>query len=464
LLLWVLLAKVALLLLDPNLRLFMGDSASYLHAALTDWDPPDRSVVYPELVAWSAVNAHSAHALVLLQSLMGAACCLLAFWMLRRAAGLPAWLAAAVAMLIAVEPTQLFYERMLMAESAGLLALMSTVATTLAYVQSGHRRWIPLIALFGILTVSFRMSLLPVIFGLATIVPLLRAWHVLADGKPEQRRQRTILRSALDGLLIAVAVVGMHQVYQAAYGERMDAAPGYMVAEGRMRLGLLAPLIRPEHFEAVGLPQDFAAGLGLELGDHRNREGQIWAPNGLWMRLETALGEPRAYEVAGELASLALRSDPLGLPRMSLLTLRDYFNDEVAIWRLHDDFGTRQPDAGTLDSMADALRYDADEFTANPGLIGRAFLSSRWWLTAWLFGLAPLALVCLLLNLRDPRRRAAALTLGFTALGLVASHMLFSHIVSFRYLHPLPVFGFMTAALVFEPKLRWQVRRTLQTA
>lgn len=447
----VLAVKSLFLLLDPNLRLFMGDSASYLYAALSDWSPPDRSVSYPVLVTWSAVRAQSAFALVMLQTLMGVVACVLVYWMLRRAGGVSALLATLAALLVAIEPTQLFFERMLMAESAGLLALLVLVAATIAYVQTGHLRWIPLVAVAGVLAVSFRMSLLPVVFGLSGLAPLLRLIHTGLELPPEKRRS-ALLPTGLAALILGLMVFGTHTLYQHLYGAHMNSAPGYMVVEGKMRMGLVAPLIRPRHFARVGLPYDFAADLGLPLHDHRNREGQMWSPEGLWNRLEGELGRERAETVAKELASQALRTNPFGLASMGVVTLGDYFNSDIALWRLADDFGQRPPDQGTLDLLAEHLRFDGRDLAKSPGLVGRAFLSSRWWLTAVLFLLAPLAVICLLRNFRDQRRRAAALTVGFAALGLVSSHFLFSHIVSFRYLHPMPVFLFMTVALCLGPR------------
>jgi hypothetical protein len=43
--------KAAAILLDPQIRLFLGDSASYLFAARSDeWLPGDRSFTYPLLL------------------------------------------------------------------------------------------------------------------------------------------------------------------------------------------------------------------------------------------------------------------------------------------------------------------------------------------------------------------------------------------------------------------------------
>jgi hypothetical protein len=47
--------KLAWIALDPTLRVFLGDSASYLYSALIDAPPPDRSFVYPLLLRWGAL-------------------------------------------------------------------------------------------------------------------------------------------------------------------------------------------------------------------------------------------------------------------------------------------------------------------------------------------------------------------------------------------------------------------------
>ena len=46
------------------------------------------------------------------------------------------------------------------------------------------------------------------------------------------------------------------------------------------------------------------------------------------------------------------------------------------------------------------------------------------------------------------------LLLGLVSVGLVASHLLFAHIVSFRYLHPLPFFVLANLAVLAEAARR----------
>lgn len=447
----LLLLKAAFLLVDPNLRLFMGDSASYLHAAISDWDPPDRSFVYPMLVEWSAVATQSAVSLVLLQTLFGVVGGLLVYWMLRRAAGVDARIALFALAVVAVEPAQLFYERMLMAEAAGLLSLLTLVASAIAYVQRGRLRWAAVMAVSGVLAVAFRMSLLPVVLGLALLVPMLRSWHAAGE-QDRGRRILAALRAGAHAVVILVCVLGAQRLYQGLYGLRFETEPTYLLASGQMRLGLVAPLVQPEHLQRVGLPAELLQTVGPTLQDHRMREAQIWQPDGLWKRIEAELDYRDAQQAARKIAVRALQAEPQALLRMGLATLMDYFDDGLAMARLRDDYGATPPDPGTVEALARHLRYDARDLAENPGLVGQMFLGSRWWLTLVLFALAPAAVTSLWLTRKDPRRRAAACVIGFTALGLVASQLLFSHIVSFRYLHPMPVVLVLCAALCLPRK------------
>ena len=72
-------------------------------------------------------------------------------------------LAAALACLLALDPAQLFYERMVMAESLGTLNLIAMIACGFAYLRRQWWPWLLGVALFGIATVALRMSLLPVV-------------------------------------------------------------------------------------------------------------------------------------------------------------------------------------------------------------------------------------------------------------------------------------------------------------
>jgi hypothetical protein len=446
----LLLLKCVLLIVDPHLRIFLGDSASYLHAAVTDWVPPDRSFTYPWLVQATAVATRSAFSLILLQTLFGVASCLIVFWMLRRVAGLDRWVAAVPALLLALEPGQLFYERMLMAEAAGGLALLGLIAAVVAYVHRGRWRWVPVIAVAGIIVVSLRMSLLPVVLGITALAPVLRA---LVGARSEDRGRPLVagLRFAahLGAVLLAVMVV--HAEYRQLHARITQGPADYMRAQGQMRLGLIAPLVQPEHLARVGLPASVLDELKIPLRDPRMREAHIWSEGGLWQVLRAHAGsEEEAQTMARKVSARALQSDPLALLRLGFGNFRDYFDPEVTQHRMNDDLGVRPLDEGVIEGLARWLAHDVAAVQESRSLVFVAFESSRVWLTAVLFLLAPLALCLVLLRWRDPHpgMAATALVLGFVGLGLVASQLLFSHIVSFRYLHPMPPILLAVVALL----------------
>src|SRR5690606_159448 len=122
--------KVLGILVDPQVRLFLGDSSSYLYAArVDDWLPADRSFTYPMLLEWLVRPTGSLHALLYWQSAVGIGTALLLAWVLRMRCELPAMFVFAATCAFALEPAQLFYERMVLAEAFGLLAFAGFFAT-----------------------------------------------------------------------------------------------------------------------------------------------------------------------------------------------------------------------------------------------------------------------------------------------------------------------------------------------
>src|SRR6185312_8413162 len=104
--------KLLLLLLDPNPRFFLWDSVTYLQGALGGALPRDRSFLYSFLIHAFAVPTHSLHALVIAQTIAGATTALLVYAILRNCLDRPHRIALLGALLIAVAPSQLFYEHM----------------------------------------------------------------------------------------------------------------------------------------------------------------------------------------------------------------------------------------------------------------------------------------------------------------------------------------------------------------
>lgn len=432
--------KLALIVADPTQRFFLGDSESYLHSALTGWIPGDRSFLYGLFIRATAVWPGTLSGLLLAQSLCGVLTALLCAQIVVNDLGVDRRAAALVALLVAIEPAQLFYERMLMAESLGTLSLVTMIACGFAFVRRSAWPWLLAMALAGIVTVALRMSLLPVVLGFCLLPPL------VAEPAPGTRRS---WRQIGPPLLIALGATAIaHTAYQRFYAELSNGPMAYLQSSGTFRLGLVAPLVKPEHLVEAGLPSDLLKQVGPPLPDLRAREAQLWLEDGLIAVLRRTAG-PDTEAAARRIASSALRDDPLGLVRLSIATTVDYFNPRETAARLEDDLGVRPLGTTAMASVRDQLNYDAATVHERRNPVARYFLFASNWLIVCLFGLAPLAVIAAFRI--APRRGGAALLLALTALGLVAGQLLFSHIISFRYLHPFAPIVLICAAAALAP-------------
>lgn len=446
--------KVAWLLLDPTVRLFLGDSGSYLHTALSGWIPPDRSFLYGWLIEATAVRFHSAYALLLTQSLFGiVGGMLLYLWLVAglKLSRVPALLAAA---LFASDPAQLFYERMMMAEAVGLLAFLLFFVALSGYVATRRALLIPVYAVLGVTAVAFRINLLAVVLTLSVLAPLITAFGKWRDGASRVRA----IGIGFAHLVLSLACTSYaHGYYKQWYaeltatdpGDLYTDHPGYTAQSGVFRLALVAPLIEPAHFRNTGVSPDVLREVTLDYRDPRLREAQIWTEGGLYDVLQRHSDDPD--RVARKISIRAAREHPIGLLQLGLLTVLDYFDPAVAAPRLQDDLGRRAPSAELVADLREHLRYDV------AGVHTRDTPALRWfewgskWLVACLFGLAPLALLVFWRGRHAPRFELRLL-LALTSLGLVAGHVLFSHIVSFRYLHPLPWFVLANLAVLLQDR------------
>ena len=423
------LLKLGLLAGDPTIRLYLGDSASYLHSAMTGWVPGDRSFVYGWLLGWLVVPTGTLLSVGLLQSLLGILTAWLVYKLARCSFGLDYRPASILAVVYALLPSELFFERMVMAEAFGTASLALMFAAGFRYVDRRDWRWLPAIALAGMTAVSFRMSLLPVVLGFS-VLPVLVAWTTPEPAAP-RRWPKYLLH-----LSIALAATGAaHLGYQHLYGAVAETEPDYIADNGYFRLGLVAPLVKREQIVRVGLPADLLDRVGPKLSDPRTREAQIWLPDGLIALVRANAGD-QGNRVARKLATRALHEDPIGFLRLAGNNLLDYFEPSIRQSRLLDEIGTRVPEDEFAARLQERFDYDAKAVAGRMNPMARYFHAMAPWMLFCLFGTPIVALIALYRNWRE--RRAAALLLALTALGLFLSHALFAHIPSFRYLHPQP--------------------------
>jgi hypothetical protein len=437
LLLAVAVLKAAAILLDPQIRLFLGDSASYLFAARSDeWLPGDRSFTYPLLLESLVRPTGSLQALLYWQALAGIGIALLLARVLRVHFRLPALPVLLATCAFALEPAQLFYERMVLAETFGLLAFVAFYAAACAYLVHARVAWLAVVAVLGIGAVSLRMNYLPVVTVITLALPLV----MLLDPARRPRAWRLLAHC----MVAALCFWGTHGQYKQYVGELFDTKPAYIARAGFMRMGLVAPLIKPEHFLRVGLPADFADRLAYDLADPHTRPSQLWNHGGLADAIaEAGLDVNRTCR---KLSIYALRDDPFGVVRLALVTLAGYFNPDSSARRLAKDLG-RDPlpyPARVVSSVKNYWHYDMSGVAERWTPVSRAFAAASSWLVACLFLLLPLSLANVLVHWRDPRRLQAVLAALF-GIGLVSSEVLFSNIASYRYLHAFPFFVLVNA-------------------
>lgn len=443
-LLLLLAIKALWLWADAMPRLFMGDSTSYLLAAASHWMPPDRSFTYPFFLRYAVMPWQSPYALIVAQSLLGAVSAWLVWLLLRRRLGVPEWLALAAAALFACDPAQVFYERMVMAEACGGLALIAMFYATVEYAVSGRVRWLVAMQCLGLLSVSLRLNLLPVVLTMGVIAPLL-SWTRPSTSAHAGRR------IALHLLLAIGLLAGLHGGYRQFVAREFDTAPAWLARSGLMKFGLVAPLVKPQQLWAEGISPNVLSLLHYELADPDLRNAQMWAPYGLGDVLGFSL-DSEGDALAGRIAQRALREDPMGLLRLDFHNAMNYFDPPEYRLRLRLDEAWDHPYPPHTQVLAkQVLRASIAGSERIDSPARRWFgLGSFWLVLSWL-ALAPLGFLAWQSLRRDGRIRAGNVLLLY-ALGLPASHLLFSAINSFRYLHPMPAFALIALAVLAAPR------------
>jgi len=427
-LLAILAVKLAVLGMDHLPRVFLGDSVTYLHGALDGVIPRDRSFVYGILIALTAVPAHSLLALVLAQTAAGALAAIIVYAIARGGLGLaPLW-SGGLAVLTALEPAQLFYERMVMAEAFGGLAWFGFIGCTVAYFRGGDWRWLPAAALCGLAAASLRMNGLAVLLIVGGLLPAWR-WLLCAPARRDGRWRR------LGGhLLLALACTSaLHVGYRHLVGRLTNAPPGYIGLAGVFELGLVAPLVQPSDFQGTGCPPDILRRIGVPLADATMRESQIWRDDGLWPVMRRSCRN--AEQAATIVAKRALSERPWGLLPMAVAIIRQYFDPVAERWRMDSDLGRLDLGADFAALLKRDFNLDARGIPHQVTLASAWFEMARWWFTLTFLAL-PFVAAAVLYRARDVAPAAAALAL--VALVLSVSALLFQHIISYRYLHPYP--------------------------
>jgi len=442
----VLVIKLIILSFDPHVRLFMGDSATYLSSSVDHWTPPDRSFVYPMIIDLTAGSSHSIITLLAIQTLIGVATTLLAGWILLGFFGVKRGIVATVVLALVIDPSQLFYERMVMTESISTFALIAMLATALAYLRKGNLAWLLVCAGLGVFLTSLRAAMAP----LALLLPMT---SVMLSIPPRSGAWR---RWGIHLLIALAATWAGHTAYKHWYAARAGGEPAYIRDAGMFRLGLVAPLVKPAHFAGTGIDPAMLDEVRIPLAQPHKREEQIWLPGGLIDVLNQHAGV-RARSIADTIANRAIVDDPIGVLRLGLLTESEYFDSAKRRERLWSDLGSGQlPNKRTIELLHDRFHYDASTIARTPTIVWSYFSLTAMWPVGCHFALPPLAILLLVFCPR--RQRRFAVLLALVCIGLSIGHMLGAHIISFRYLHPFSVLAVVCAGILANALLPWWTR------
>jgi hypothetical protein len=430
--------KALLFAIDDTVRIYLGDSAAYLYGALDDGRlPDDRSFTYSFVIRALAHPYESVRLLAQWQTAGGVVVALLLYFLLARRFRVPHRVAFAAALLLALEPAQLYYERMVLAEAVGMLAFASFFTGSSSYLVSARWWWLPIATFSGLAAVSFRLNYLPVVLVVSLLLPLLRL--VGRPGDPATSPQR---RAVMRDALIAVASVAlMHGAYCYWVSQMFSAPAGYLGRAGFMRLGLVLPLVQSRHFADTGLG-DIERQLDYPIDDPHARMPHLWAQGGLIFEMRKRNLD--VDRVSRQLSQRAVLDDPFGLVRIGVVTLGDYFREEEIAHALDNDLGRREIPYDVLWSLREHWGYDARGLNRRDTVVSRYFEWGTWWLVACLCTLPLLSVLNVIVYWRTPYRPHALLAALF-GVGLFLAHLLFVPVALYRYLHPLPFFVLLNA-------------------
>ena len=159
----VLAIKLLLLWLDPTPKLYMGDSGSYIHTALTGWIPPDRSYLYGYVVRWLAVWPHSFTPLLVVQALASGATAIVFALICSRFFRMSNTISFSFGLLCALDPCQLVWERYIMTETFSLLLYVLVLYWSLLYVRDRRIWQLAVVQALSVMLFGFRISYLLVV-------------------------------------------------------------------------------------------------------------------------------------------------------------------------------------------------------------------------------------------------------------------------------------------------------------
>jgi hypothetical protein len=437
-----------------------------------------RSYVYGGLIRAFAVSFHSFRAIVAMQVIMGGLSAWLLTYALVRFLRVRVWIAILAGLVFALDPVQIVYEHMVMAETATMLAMAVFIVGALQYLEDPSLVRLAILPFLGIILASLRLVYVPVVLATAVLLPAATyLWSSV-------RRPRLLVL----GLMVSCGSAAIcHVGYQHLTGWLAGREPAYLYEAGLLQLGTVAPIVEPRDTDdprvAAAIQAQKTSSIPLSHPNERYR--QLWDPEGLVGKFETIFGDQAdafpgsrrgfrskrleypyywlADQAAQRVARAAILRNPLGFLRLGVHNYLAYWRDirfsktiltmENGQW---PEPQVRAPVAGVILSA-----FGAD--VSNEHLLNTPSRRYHVFARGWqVFLLAAPFLTGFAWWLSPANSKGVAFLFFWNCL-LMAATCLGAVQDAYRFLHPFSFTGLAAAALLLEAAAGRRVPDSLWT-
>ncbi|MBV9266105.1 MAG: hypothetical protein JO061_08055 [Acidobacteriaceae bacterium] len=469
LLLVILAIKFVFYLLDAKPKFLLGDSESYLWTALTGWIPTDRSFTFGFILRALAVWPHSFAPMVLVQAALSGISCWMGAVCLLRYFKAQFRVAALAALLCAVEPLQLISERFALTEAVATFLFAIYILLAFEYLKTARLSLLIVAQVISVALISLRISFLPMMVLNAALLPLLasRAMCVWTDlwrrlrvsrktsVKPRAIGWRPVVIHLLAGVLVSQL---LFYGYRHINGRLTRNPPAYLYTDGLFLLSYWAPIVQPSDFPVAAWRDAIFNHLAWRLDDPRARNAQAFAPGGLILNVVNATkaggSAPDmllANKLAKKTALRAAKRDPIGLLRLSGLTVAQYFDHQYLKETTEQDEGHRH---GIPATFSRELQTDFHQPFQEKDL---DTLTERWHVAAlpwYQFLVVSPLLFSVLAMFAEQKYLSYWIVLGVAAWIFFAQLAVVAHHPTVRYLTALAWLMFIMLPAVIESVVR----------
>jgi hypothetical protein len=443
LIIWVGAVKLIIFLIDPTVMFFIDDSSRYIDTAISSYIPPDRSFLYGFLISWITYFNQSLTTLVIFQVLCSATSAVILGYLLNRFLSVNQAIAKAFAVLCALAPIQLLYERYVMTETVALLFFVLYVTTAFYYLQNPKIRTLIVLNLTGVFLIAFRLSYLPAVLNGGMIVPCLAFFSIparrdndmcLNQGNRKYGNRRRVVVSCFHIAFSCLLTYGLHSAYKSINGRLSDKPPAYQYCDGYHLLASWAPLLEKEDYADPGIAGYTRQYYYIILNDRFQRMNQRWNYYGLINYIHRMYDSRlKTNKIAHDTAMNIFYRDPLGVMNLAWRSCLDYWNTGLLKNTLLGDRSTRE--------FSEALKKILkSHFHMNPeGLSSKKTLTNQYFMNAipWYMVLFCLPIIIVISIIMDNGRRLRFLILpGFFALFILLNSTVLVHRNTMRFFHP----------------------------